>query len=171
MIWGKGREIGQKGKENNIHQRGQPQKRYAQDLNSAQLVIADGLVVDGQRLGYLTVGETIEVGHFKDLAAAAGEFFNFFIDGFQHQRFYIVRQLAVLGLPEEGMEEILLPKLAPLNMAEEIQACIAARDIKKRFYILDTIEVGAQAPQLDKDVGRNVLGVFALGNKSFYKVV
>ena len=134
-------------------------------------MIADGLVVDGQRLGYLAVGETFEVGHFKDLAAAAGELFNFFIDGFQHQRFYIVRQLTVVGLLEESMEEILLPELAPLDMTEEIQACIAACDIKKCFYVPDTIEVGAQAPQLDKDVGRDVLGVFALGDKPFDEII
>jgi len=69
------------------------------------------------------------------------------------------------------MEEVLLPQVTSLDMAEEIQACVAARDIKKCFYVLDTIEVGAQAPQLDKDVGGDVLGVLAFGNEPFYKVV
>src|SRR6185503_9134057 len=85
--------------------------------------------------------------------------------------FYIVRQMAVLCLLEEGVEEILLPEVTPLDMTEEVQACVTACDIKKCLYILDTIEVGAQAPQLDKHVGGDVLGVFAFGNESFYKVI
>jgi len=134
-------------------------------------VVADGLVVDRQQLGDLSVGEAFEISHFEDLAATAGQLFNFLVDGFQHQRFYIIRQLAVLRLLEEGVEEILLPEMATLDMPEEIQTCVTARDEKKCLYILDTAQIGAHAPQLDKDVGRDILGVFTLRNKPFYKVV
>jgi len=56
-------------------------------------------------------------------------------------------------------------------MPEEIQACVAARDVKKCLYVPDAIEVGAQAPELDKNVGGDVLGVLAFGNEPFYEVV
>lgn len=134
-------------------------------------MISDGLIVDGQRLGDLAVGEPFEVGHFKDLAATARELFYFFVDGLEDQRFYILGQLAVLCLLEESVDEFLLSHVAALDVTEEIKACVAPRDIKKRLYVLDTIEVGAEAPQLDKNVGGDVLGVLAFGNEPLYEVI
>jgi hypothetical protein len=44
----------------------------AQDLYSPELVIAHGLVVDPERFGDLAIGQSFEVGHFEDIAAASG---------------------------------------------------------------------------------------------------